>query len=110
MPDPRISQGANGALAWLTTPAMARTEPMHGPKTPSGANEATGLSAAAGVGSSCHSPVLLKQRNHVSDSPGIAFGGVELVAGCRQDRWDKAEGRLLIAPIMLVWPVRRWMP
>ena len=26
-----------------------------------------------------HPPVLLEQRDHVSDSPGIAFGGVELV-------------------------------
>jgi len=84
MPDPRISQGATGALAWLTTPAMARTEPMHSYKTataqPSVAHEATGLSTAAGNGASCHYPVLLKQRNRVSDSPGMAFGGVELMS------------------------------
>jgi hypothetical protein len=79
MPDPRISQGATGALAWLTTPAMARTEPMHGPKTPSDAHEAFALSAEVGVGSSCHSPVLLQQRDPISDSPGMAFGGGELV-------------------------------
>jgi len=62
---------------------MAPTEPMHSYKTttaqPSVAHEATGLSTAAGNGASCRSPVLLKQRNHVSDSPGIAFGGIELV-------------------------------
>jgi len=52
-----------------------------GDQTTSGDHEATGLSAAAGVGSSCHSPVLLQQRNPISDSPGMAFGGVELVAG-----------------------------
>jgi hypothetical protein len=59
-------------------------EPMHGFKTataqPSGAHEATGLSAAAGVGSSCHSPVLLQQQNHISVSPGVDGGGVELVS------------------------------
>ena len=78
--DPRFSQGATTALAWLTTPAMDRTEPMHGPKTPSSTHEAIALSAAVGEGNSCHSSVLLKQRNHGSDSHGIAFGGVELVA------------------------------
>ena len=31
------------------------------------------------MGASSHSPVLLKQRDQISDSPGIAFGGVELV-------------------------------
>ena len=82
MPNPRISQGATRAFAWLTTPAVDRTEPMHGPKTPSAAHEAIALSAAAGVGSSCHFPVLLKQQNQVSDSPGIAFGGIELVFDC----------------------------
>ena len=51
-----------------------------GDQATSGAHEASGLSAAAGVGSSCHSPVLLKQRNHCSDSSGMAFAGVELVA------------------------------
>jgi len=76
--------GATGAIAGLTTPTVALTEPMHSYKTatarPSVAHEATGLSTAAGNGASCHSPVLLKQRNHVSDSPGIAFGGVELMS------------------------------
>jgi hypothetical protein len=52
-----------------------------GDQATSVAHEATGLSAAAGVGSSCHSPVLLQQRDPISDSPGMAFGGVELVAG-----------------------------
>ena len=79
MPDPRISQGATRTLTWLATPAVDRTELMYGPKTPSGAHEAITLSVAVGVGSSWHSPVLLKQRNHVSDSPGIAFGGIEMV-------------------------------
>ena len=81
MPDPRISQGATRALAWLTTPAVDHTEPMHGPKTPSGAHEAIAMSAAVGVGNSCHSSVLLQQREPISDSPGIAFGGIELVPG-----------------------------
>ncbi len=57
---------------------------MNGFKTataqPRGAHEATGLSAAAGMGSSCHSPVLLQQRNHISDSPGVDGGGGELVS------------------------------
>jgi hypothetical protein len=44
------------------------------------AHQAIGLSAAAGVGSSCHSPILLQQRNHISDSPGVDGGGVELVS------------------------------
>ena len=69
-----------------------------GDQATSGAHEATGLGAAAGNGASCHSPVLLKQRNHVSDSPGMALGGVELVAGRKQDRWDKAEETPLITP------------
>jgi hypothetical protein len=30
--------------------------------------------------SSSHSLVLLQKRDHISDSPGIAFGGVQLVA------------------------------
>ena len=51
-----------------------------GDQATSVAHEATGLSAAAGVGSSCHSPVLLQQRDPISDSPGMAFGGVALVA------------------------------
>ena len=80
MPDPRISQGATTALAYLTTPAVDLTEPMHGYKTATAqasvANEAIALSAEAGVGNSCHSSVLLQQRDHVLDSPGIAFGGV----------------------------------
>jgi len=54
--------------------------PIRGDQATSGDHEATGLSAAAGVGSSCHSPVLLQQRNPISDSPGMAFGGVALVA------------------------------
>ena len=52
---------------------------MHGFKTanaqPRGAHEATGLSAAAGQESSSHSSVLLQQRDPISDSPGMAFGG-----------------------------------
>ena len=56
---------------------------MHGFKTataqPRGAHEATGLSAAAGNGASCHSPVLLQQRDHISDSPGVDGGRLELV-------------------------------
>ena len=98
MPDPRISQGATREFAWLTTPEVDRTEPMHGPKTPSSTHEAIALSAAVGEGNSCHSSVLLQKNNHDSDSTGIAFGGVGPVAGCKQDRWDKAEGRPLIAP------------
>jgi hypothetical protein len=39
-----------------------------------------GWSAASGMGASSHSPVLLQQRDHISDSPGVAFGGVELVS------------------------------
>jgi len=45
----------------------------------SGAQEAVGLSAAAGNGASSHSAVLLQQRNHVADSPGVEGGGVELM-------------------------------
>ena len=45
----------------------------------SGAHEAIGLSAAAGMGGSSHSPILLQQCNHISHSPGIEGGGVELV-------------------------------
>ena len=81
--DPRFSQGATTALAWLTTPAMDRTEPMHGYKTATAqasvAHQTTGPSASAGNGASCHSSVLLQQPDPISDSPGMAFGGVELV-------------------------------
>lgn len=51
-----------------------------GDQATSGAHEATGLSAATGNGASGHSPELHKQRNHGSDSTGMAFAGVELVA------------------------------
>ena len=35
--------------------------------------------ATQGDGASCHPPVLLQERNQVSDSPGVEGGGVELV-------------------------------
>ncbi len=49
-------------------------------REPSGAYEAIDLGAEAGNRDSRYPPVLLKQRNQVSDSPGVEGGGVELVS------------------------------
>ena len=71
--------------------------PIRGDQATSCAHEAAGLSAAAGVGSSCHSPVLLQQRDPISDSPGMAFGGVELVVVLNKMATDLQKSKWLLA-------------
>jgi len=44
------------------------------------ADEANGQNATARIGGSSQPAVLIQQGNHISDSLGIDFGGVELVA------------------------------
>ena len=82
--------------------AVNCTEPMHGPQTTQRRSRDHRPERRGRSGEFMPFSRTPPATRSLLDSPGMAFGGIEMVVSCQQGRWISAEGTPLIPPKLVL--------